>query len=1179
MSEVSFSSRKCKGYLLRRFLITLGVFVSVIFCVHSCRVIHDKYTRALKLIAREKYKASVQLLTDIFRTDPGLAKTYRKLAEAFYLQDKPEAGIEYFNALSAENPGNPLLRYGRAYIHQKLGYPEKAADEYQHLLMRVKPCILIYKDFVDNCEKLDALSMADSVLKVISLKYPENGALLNGLGYLAIKQRRWQEGIALLDSSIIKGDDILEAYYLKAAVFFSTSRYDSFLITSKQGLQKSELSKDLRYRCIFTGNIGLAHNYLGNYPEAIHYTRKAIKLAKRSGEIQEEVRSTGNLGLSYRDTQQYAKSIECIQKAVRGAIRIKDRNREGLFYRNIGSVYQMMGEYSKAIAYFNKALPMARALNDRYTECFTLLSIGFTNWSYGNYNEALASFNSSLELACLTGNTWAEGRCYSGIGLVHWKQGDYSKALDYSEKSLDIATKIGDNEGISYSLGNIAIIYDQIGNVNRALEYYNKGLEVSKHIGNKSEIGRNLVNIGCTYYELNDYDNAQLYFQQAAEIFKKTGERKELANALGDLGFIMIEKKEYKKASAYLEQALTIGQDIGTKDIVTNQFINLGYLEYELGNLKSSYDYFNEGLRYAISLNDPKDFRESQTGLAMVLWKQGKTEKALDHAIAAIDKVDEVQKLLTISEFKSDYFDKHINIYENILDLLASMNKDAPGNGYDIMAFHYAEKSKARAFLQNLLESKADIRSGVSPELKSKEQEILRKIADRQKQLLHDDSDKRKRKELASELKKYENDFKKLEHEIKSNNPKYFNLYSPEPYSVEKVRADILHDNEVILEYAVGRKHSYLWMLSKDEFFLYELPGEDSIAKAVKEYLFTINQQVGLTNPFSAHTAKSIEVFNLLLRPCIKNLDKNSHLILVADDILHLLPFESLVIEKSGGNGSLRYLIEEFTVSYSPSSTSLAFLPGTTQKKPADQKYLLAFADPVFQPSAAASETRGKAGRHMESGLLAPADEEPGLFSQYRTGEPQLHALPFARTEVQNISGLFPKGKSVIYIGAEANESTLKNESLDRYDYIHFATHGLIEESVPFRSGIVLSAGEGSEEDGILQVNEILNLELNAEMVVLSACETALGKLYHGEGMEGISRAFIYAGASSVVVSLWNINDRSAAQLMTRFYDSLITGSDKSMALQKAKRSMIKAGNEYSHPYYWAPYILMGNRN
>jgi len=1129
-------------------------------------------------MAREKYKASVKLLTDVIKTNPERTTAYRKLAEVFYLQDEPEAGIEYFDALSVESPDNLLLSYGRAYIFQKTGKHEKAGDEYNRILTYLQPSSLIYKDFIDNCEKMVALSMADSILKVISRGYPESGALLNGLGYLAIKQHRWQDGIAILDSSIHKGDDILEAYYLKGVVFFSTSRYDSFLTTGKKGLHEAEIRRDLRYRCIFSGNVGIAHNYLGHYPEAIKYTRKAIRLAKRSGEIQEEVRSTGNLGLSYRDTQQYAKSIAFIEKAVKGAILIKDRHREGLFYRNIGSVYQMMGEYTKAVDYFNKALPVARALNDNYTECLTLLSLGFACWSYGNYAEALVSYNNSLKLARLTGNTWAEGRCYSGIGLVHWEQGDYSEALNYSEKSLDIATKIGDNEGISYCLGNIAIIYDQIGNVNKAFEYYKKGLEVSELIGNKSGIARNLENIGCTYLELQDYTNAEKYLLQSTEIFKKTGERKELAHAYGNLGYMMIEMKDYSKARKYLEQALQIGQDVGAKGVVANQFIGLGYLEFELGNVKSSYDYFDKGLKYTVSLNDSKSFWEAQTGLAMVLREQGKSEKALEHAMAAIDKLEEVQRLLTISEFKSGYTDKHINIYENILDLLVSMNKDVPWKGYDVMAFQYAEKAKARVFLQNLLESKADIRSGVSPELKLKEQEILRKIADRQKQLLHDDPDKRKRKELASELEKYENDFKKLEREIKSNNPKYFNLYSPEPYGVEKVRAVILHDNEVILEYAVGRKHSYLWMLSKDDFFLYELPEKDVIVKAVKEYLHTINQKVGLTNPYESHIAKGREVFNLLLKPCINNLEKNSHLMIVADDILHLLPFESLIMDKSDGEGSPRYLIEEFTVSYSPSSTSLAFLPGTTQKKPADQKRLLAFADPVFQPSAAASETRSKAGRHMESGLLVMADEEPGLFSHYRTGELQLHALPFARTEVQNISGLFPKGKSVIYIGAEANESTLKNESLDRFDYIHFATHGLIEESVPFRSGIVLSAGEGSEEDGILQVNEILNLELNAEMVVLSACETALGKLYQGEGMEGISRAFIYAGASSMVVSLWNINDRSAAQLMTRFYDSLIKGSDKSMALQKAKLTMIKAGNAYSHPYYWAPYIILGNR-
>jgi len=317
-------------------------------------------------------------------------------------------------------------------------------------------------------------------------------------------------------------------------------------------------------------------------------------------------------------------------------------------------------------------------------------------------------------------------------------------------------------------------------------------------------------------------------------------------------------------------------------------------------------------------------------------------------------------------------------------------------------------------------------------------------------------------------------------------------------------------------------------------------------------------------NAFNLYGAQAARLYQSLLGPVEKMLNDYKHIVIVPDGILHYLPFEALVTRWEAGGP--RFLIFDHLVTYASSASALGLLQAAQAAPCQREPRLLTYADPVF-----ASHHRGTKSAKGENPLLDVTR------SLYATHGMSFDPLPYTRVEAQSIAARFPKKAARLFLGREATESSLKHERLEEFSQLHFATHGLIDEEVPARSGVVFSLVGDDAEDGILQMNEIFNLDLNADLVVLSACQSGLGKLVRGEGMIGLTRAFMYAGASSVVVSLWNVRDSSTAEFMKSFYRHLRAGKGKAEALRQAKLDMIRSDlPAYRFPYFWAPFVLIG---
>jgi CHAT domain-containing protein len=383
--------------------------------------------------------------------------------------------------------------------------------------------------------------------------------------------------------------------------------------------------------------------------------------------------------------------------------------------------------------------------------------------------------------------------------------------------------------------------------------------------------------------------------------------------------------------------------------------------------------------------------------------------------------------------------------------------------------------------------------------------------------------------------------------------PAMGNLHNPEPVSLDEAKALCPDKNTVVLEYSVGDSSSCLWVITRSDHLIFKLPRRKILQEQIETIRFSLLDPQQGSSDFFTNTGSLL--YDELIKPAESFLSKKSKLIIIPDGVLNYLPFEVLLTEKKKPTAEISYsdlpfLVKKYPVSYGQSASVLK----TLFSKYSDPKEsegairrLIAFGDPLYEDT---------------------------LFN----AQVKYPRLEFSGKEIENIASFFSTGSSEIYVRNRATEENLKkNSALNEFSYLHFATHGLINEDRPDLSSIVLNTGRNSGEDGLLQAAEIFKLKLNADLVVLSACQTGLGKLVRGEGMVGLTRAFMYAGTPSVLVSLWSVSDMSTAALMGEFYKNLIKNKySKTDALRKAQLTLM-ADAKYAHPFYWAPFVLIGD--
>ena len=493
------------------------------------------------------------------------------------------------------------------------------------------------------------------------------------------------------------------------------------------------------------------------------------------------------------------------------------------------------------------------------------------------------------------------------------------------------------------------------------------------------------------------------------------------------------------------------------------------------------------------------------------------------------------------------------------------LHQQNPQKGYDALAFHASERSRARSLVELLTEAGANIRQGVDPKLLEQEQNLLQQLNTveyQRYQLTQGQYTETQIDELKAKSQAFSNQLNQLQTQIRLTSPRYAALKYPQPLNLPEVQ-QLLDEDTLLLQYSLGEERSYLWAVTKNSITSYVLPKQSEIEEIAQPWR-EMNE--------STSVESGLPLSEILLKPVASQLG-NKRLLIVGDGVLQYIPFAALPILSQPNTP----LLVEHEIVTAPSTSTIAIQREKLQNRPTVAKTVAVLADPVFSlnDSRVTRNAPQQNPQTLNNLALTRAARNLGIGEGAKT----YGRLEYTRTEAEKIIALVPENQRLQALDFQASLEQAKNPNLSEYQIVHFATHGLLDSVNPELSGVVLSLfnQQGQAEDGFLRIQDIFNLNLPAELVVLSACQTGLGKDTKGEGLVGMTRGFMYAGARRVVVSLWSVNDASTSELMTKFYQKMLQGEENPIhALRQTQLEMWKS-EEWQSPYYWGAFTVQGD--
>ncbi|MGH9837547.1 MAG: CHAT domain-containing protein [Blastocatellia bacterium] len=706
------------------------------------------------------------------------------------------------------------------------------------------------------------------------------------------------------------------------------------------------------------------------------------------------------------------------------------------------------------------------------------------------------------------------------------------------------------------ALNSVAQLYTLLHQYPLAAEYYQQALRLARRLKDRRDETDALIGLATVGAEQGLVEQARAYLEQARQLAEQARDEKAVAATLALVGRTYRAQGQMAPAREATRQALWHQRQTHDQEGETQSLCLLSELDLTSNQPQAAL----EQAARAVALANQLKVSELQWRAYLEL---ARSQRALDRAREAINSYFravgfiEKQRLLYFSTdaFKITLLAERQAPYRELADLLIE-------RGRADEAFEIIEHARSRATLDLLATARrraAPLRSLASNVAL---RDLAQRIARLRAELRSAPLDGRQQTARQAELAEAEQRLEEARWEAEMER---FNHFA-RPATLKEAQR-VVQPQEALLEFFLGEKRSYVWLISAEEVRWAALPGQQEIEEKIRPYLETLGakpRRSSLEREVANQKRLGEQLFNLLLGQFAERLAASQQLTIAPDGLLYYLPFETLIHDG-------HYLIEQYEIRYIPSVSVLSLLPQSREPAvPQAQMELLAFGDPVFVPLP-------KTTNHTK----IPSGNLNREF--WSSTSLRLPPLPNTRAEALFISEPFPPERKQLYLGRAATEEAFKREPLDRYRRLHFATHSLIDEQFPARSGVVLALADDpqeaqeAQEDGLLEVAEIAELKLDCDLVVLSACQTGRGQLVRGEGIVGLTRAFLYAGARSVAVSLWNVSDLSTARLMRSFYRHLAAGTGAAAALRQAKLEMLDRNNVTRHPYYWAPFVLVGN--
>jgi len=967
--------------------------------------------------------------------------------------------------------------------------------------------------------------------------------------------------------------------------------------------------------------LGDVYNLLGERQKALDYYNQSLPPRQAAGDRAREANTLYSIGIVYNLLGEKLKAIESLNQAFPLYQAVGDREGEAITLNAIGLRYYELGERPKALTYYNQALPLRRAVNDRPGEAQTLNNIGIIYNALGEQRKALKFYNEALLLRRATNDRAGEAQTLTNIGVVYMEISEEQKALDTYDQALKIRQALKDRRGEANTLNQIGRVHDLLGDQQAALNFYGQALEIWRAEKVPGGEAQSLNFSGLAYDGLGEKQRALEYYNQALPLRRAVKDRVGEAATLHNLGRVYESLGEFQKAIDQYNQALLLTRG-------TNRFgeaaalYHIGKTYEASGQKQRALGYFDQALRLSRDIGERNREAKTRYEIARIERDRGDLKKARMQIEKTLDIVESIRANVASQELRTSYLASVQQYYELYIDLLMRMHKRRPGAGFAAAALQANERARARSLLELLAESHADIRNGVAPELVERERELQQQLNAKAAELIKPLGGKQGEEQAvaaAKELEAIEAQLREVQAQIRRTSPRYAALTQPQPLGLREIQQQVLDKDTLLLEYSLGEERSYLWAVTPTTLTSFTLPKREVIEAAARsfyEQLTARNQaqaggkgqkttggvqtdapgpagsrklwDEGLLHkrPQSPTGAMTVDVAlsRMLLGPVAAQLG-TKRLLIIADGALQYLPFTALPepVPVAGGKGRRPPLVVKHEVVSLPSTSTLAVLRRETAGRQPMPKMIAVLADPVFEKD----DERLKA---TPVGLEKRVEEppKPSVDTQRKlvhksatesgTDGLRIPRLPATRREAEGILALAKAAEFKQAVDFTASRETATSAEFGQYRILHFATHGFLNSAHPELSGIVLSLfdQQGKPQDGFLRMHEIFNLNLPADLVVLSACQTGLGKEIRGEGLVGLTRGFMYAGAPRVVVSLWSVSDQATAELMVRFYKGMLEGKLRPAAALRAAQVALWKEKRWQDPYYWAAFGLQG---
>jgi CHAT domain-containing protein/Tfp pilus assembly protein PilF len=815
----------------------------------------------------------------------------------------------------------------------------------------------------------------------------------------------------------------------------------------------------------------------------------------------------------------------------------------------IGIVHYAQGDYANALEFFQKSLEILEAESNKAGIARVLNNIGRIHDAQGDYANALELYQKSLAIHEASGNKEGIAIGLGNIGVIYSRQGNLARALEYYQKSLAMSEAADDKLGVAITLGNIGAVHRKQGDYAQALDHYQKSLAISEAIGDQVGIAQMANNIGNTHFHQGDYAQALEYFQKSLAINEGLGANRGIANALQAIGKVQASQGDHEQALENYQKSLAMNEAMGNKDGVAIALSNIGDIHQKQGRYSQALDFAERASALARQIGGYEALWGARVnaGLAYrALNQSDHARQAFEEAIAIIETV-RVQVAGREQEQQRLFEDK-LSPYLAMVDLLIAQNNPTE-------ALTFAERAKARALLDVLQTGRVNVAKAMTASEQEQERQLNGQLVALNTQISREAArpqpDQARLSELKARLHKARLDFEAFQTNVYAAHPELrAQRGEAQPLKLEEASTLLPDAASALLEYVVTDEVTYLLVVTKAQ-------GKSGVEAQVFTVPVKQAELAKLTESFRGRLAErdlgfrasAHQLYDLLLKPAQALLRGKTSLVIVPDDRLWELPFQALLAEGD------HYVIENSAVSYAPSLTALREMQARRDRRSAGAatSSLLAFGDPVIGQT-----TIERAALTQRSARLAP--------------------LPEADEEVRALGQLYGAARSKVYIGAEAREDRVKAEAA-RARILHFATHGTLNNASPMYSYLALAQGD-KNEDGLLEAWELMQMDLHADLAVLSACETARGRYGAGEGVIGLTWALFVAGVPSTVVSQWKVESASTRDLMLNFHRQLLapaakTKVTKAEALRQAALKVMKNLGT-SHPFYWAGFVLVG---